>query len=127
MILTQIHTKVLVIPEELKLGAKEALKSRLFVNGWTLGSTLRRVKEFPHEGEQIALAYVPDDSYQNPIGICYKNCLGCLHVFVRKKYRNNGIGSHLINMLFEEGCYGTEGIDPKGKIWLNNGVEFRKY
>jgi len=102
--------------------AKIALKHRLYVSGWFLGETIRKiVKDNPEwcKNYKMALYYYN----KTPVGVCLRTNNKLLMVFVRKSYRNKGIGRKLVKCMKTTGCYGCPGISKsEGKIWYLNGV-----
>ena len=83
--------------DEAKQMAKIALDNRLFVGGWLMWDFYHSIID-GNESIEISLAY--DDS--NPIGACVfynKYCVrwgNLVSVFVKPKYRRNGVGTNLI-------------------------------
>jgi Acetyltransferase (GNAT) domain len=107
-------------------GCKIALKNRLFVNGWTLRDFLWDIVYSPKafKKSKICLAYYNEI----PIGVCLKikhKNNDELMVFVRKRYRKNGIGRKLVSIMKTPKSYGNIGIEKSdGKIWKMNNVSY---
>ena len=110
-------------------GAKLALSNRLFVNGWLLGYELTNITEnvFSSSNYEIWIAF--KDAV--PVGIGLKKQLmkaNKLMVFVRKKYRNRGIGRKIVNLMKDDRSYGLVGIKKaNGKIYKLNGIRLKNY
>lgn len=81
---------------ELLQGASIASKYRLFVNGWMMGEYLRDIK-YGHDDdiEAIIIALMPDKPIASALILNLKDCQ--FQIFVREKYRRQGIGSKMFN------------------------------
>lgn len=105
--------------------ADKALKARLYVSGWCLSGELLYIRDGMPDAEfglySIAIA-IEDDV---PVGVSIVNDSNNLQVFVRKAKRGQGYGRKLVNRIKREGAYGICGADGDGKVFVNNGVEFR--
>ena len=101
--------------------ADVALKNRLYVSGWCLSGELINIRECDNADYRIALAY--EDGV--PVGVAVVTEDKNLQVFVRKAKRGHGYGRQLVNAVKSKGCYGICGADGEGKVFVNNGVNFR--
>ena len=102
---------------------KIALYARLFVNGWALNSIMHTILRGGHRGSIVALAWLDEA----PVGVAVSTTNGVLQVFVRKKYRRQGIGSKLVNAVKREKDVADEGIKGSGVFWDSVGVEYVPY
>lgn len=85
---------------EAKKHIKNAFSARLYVNGWCLRALLKRACRIPDDAIlTISMAYADD----KPIGVAVRpmNRGEAIWVFVREKYRRNGIGKQLVNNIIE--------------------------
>lgn len=87
-----------------------ALSNRLFINSWTLREDLMWAVEHPRQ-YTIELEFVN----KRPVGVALLDKRdGLVSIFVRKKYRRNGVGTKLINKLknsIKKAGYGIVGSD----------------
>lgn len=100
---------------EVSRGADIALKSRLYVSGWSLSCDLQRYRRDPigYRHVKIVLAYDGD----KPVGVVAAEVNGTVQAFVRKSYRRRGIASGMIrNHGITVGYYG-DGIKNSDKFW----------
>lgn len=115
-----INTQML----ENKNKAEIALKNRLFVSGWLLNKILNQVKngfisanlEIYYENElPVGVAVnITEENYND-----YKTM-----IFVKKSYRNKGIGSKLIKQLNPsiDSMVG-KGVPNSVNFWVKNGYK----
>lgn len=86
--------------------AKEALQARLYVPGWDMNPTLHYIINTSNSiNYGVAVAYM--DSVPVGVAIVKTSWNGVVYVFVRKKYRCNGVGRKLVNALISN-YYGGE-------------------
>lgn len=109
-------------PDEIRSGAKLALKNRLFVSGWEMSHFLKDYIECS-----------VDELKPIVIAMCDKVPIGCLmlygnvySIFVRKAYRRQGIGTALMkemNLITDVKDYvGDSGIHGSGRFFESAGV-----
>lgn len=110
MIFSVTNTSTLSNPKAAIADARKALSHRLFVNGWQLREYLIDITDMEITAD-IALAY---NENQVPIGVAItRKDNGFTMVFVRKKYRKQGVGTALVSRLKKE--------NPRG-IWFSDGI-----
>ena len=112
-------------PELAKALALEAIGNRLFVNGWSLRELLIDIanNSSPEYKNSYDIVLVSNGEF-NPVavGVTVKHS-GLTMIFVRKKYRRQGIGS-MIAMLLKKrnaGMYFSEGIEGSEKFFIKVG------
>lgn len=100
---------------EVSRGADIALKSRLYVSGWSLSCDLQRYRRDPigYRHVKIVLAYDGD----KPVGVVAAEVNGTVQAFVRKSYRRRGIASGMIRAHGIKVVYCGDGIDGSYKFW----------
>lgn len=111
-------------PDEIRLGAHFAIRSRLYVAGWEMRSYLEYYTKC-------------DDRHLDPIVIAMVNnkpiaCVmiygGVYCVFVRKAYRRKGVGTAMVKQLMGERrltCYtGEAGIKGSGRFYESMGITY---
>lgn len=100
--------------------AKIALSNKLYVRGWMLKKTLDEMIKSVSTNEKfcISIAYIDE----LPVGCCVlDNERNFLQVYVKKEYRNMGLGTKLVRSLAEvnntsnifsykkgQGCVGSD-------------------
>jgi GNAT superfamily N-acetyltransferase len=98
-----------------------ALSNRLYVAGWTLRNLLLAVVSKDTDPSdinvEIALAF---DGGQ-PVGISFKN-LKVIQCYVSPKYRKQGIGSELVQLLSCPYSYAYLGLDFSKDFWAKNKI-----
>lgn len=93
-----------------------ALKYKLYVSGWLLSHELQYIRDNP-KNNIVLLSYKNNE----PVGVILLNSKNQIMIFVRKQYRNCGIGSKLMNRLFNK-----ISDDRKRKIFAEVGIESSK-
>lgn len=101
-----------------------ALKNRLYVSGWKLSYTFRSIRD--EDWNDTVLLY-----YQKgkPVGVAVIRRDKNIEVFVKKKYRRQGIGTLLVNrckkinskLEAEWGIYGSE------RFWESVNIEWNEW
>lgn len=114
MIFSVTNTSTVSNPRAAIADARKALSHRLFVNGWLLREYLVDITNMDTTAD-IALAY---NENQVPIGVAItKRAGGFTMVFVRKKYRKQGVGTALVMRLKKENKRG---------LWFSDGINGSK-
>ena len=112
MIFSVTNTNTVINPRAAIAVARKALSHRLFVNGWQLREYLIDITDMEITAD-IALAY---NENQVPIGVAItKKDSGFTMVFVRKKYRKQGVGTALVMRLKKE--------NPRIGLWFSEGIK----
>lgn len=102
--------------------AADALRARLFVPGWMLGSELSDIRakcSAENYKTCVAVAYLNGVA----IGVCTSRKWrgytdSTVMIFVRKKHRRCGIGTKLIKKATSKlKGYGSGGVDGADKFW----------
>ena len=101
--------------------AKLAYDNKLYVEGWTLSSTLKMFQQTTSDHYKICLVYF----YGKLVGISLYS--GFVQLFVNSDYRGNGIGKALYNTMVDElnglpFVFG-EGIDGSTELFLTRASE----
>ena len=111
MIFSVTSTSTVSNPKAAIADARKALSHRLFVNGWLLREHLVDITNMEITAD-IALAY---NENQVPIGVAItRKDSGFTMVFVRKKYRKQGVGTALVMRLKKE--------NPRTCLWFSEGI-----
>ena len=101
--------------------ARIAISNRLFVNNWSLHDDLINIRDGNYEYD-IELYY----DHHKPIGIIVYSRRSIIGIFVRKKYRRQGIGTKLVNFVkskystIEEASWGIYGSET---FWQSQDIE----
>lgn len=116
-----------------QINADIALKNRLYVSGWMLSSHLKYIRD--GKLNSIVKLHYEDGK---PVGVVTVNkpyeCFDSkildtntanLEIFVKKIYRNKGIGRKLIAELGEFPKFGGWGIEGSHQFWRKVGVGIR--
>lgn len=112
-------------PKFAEVLALEAIGNRLFVNGWSLRELLIDIAnnsslEYKNNYDIVLVS----NGEFNPIavGVTVKHS-GLTMIFVRKKYRRQGIGSMITMLLKKRNAvvYFSEGIEGSEKFFANVG------
>jgi GNAT superfamily N-acetyltransferase len=101
-----------------------AIKNRLFVPGWLLNAKLHEIKD-GNLSANVNLHYENNVPVAVALEILEENYFEYkTMVFVRKNYRNKGIGSDLIKSLNADFKNAVgKGTDRSIKFWLKNGFK----
>ena len=115
-------------PKFAEVLALEAIGNRLFVNGWSLRELLIDIANkssilCPEYKNNYDIVLVSNGEF-NPIavGVTVKHS-GLTMIFVRKKYRRQGIGSMITMLLKKRNAvvYFSEGIEGSEKFFAKVG------
>lgn len=105
-------TVVLYEGETLKLGAKIAVKHKLYVSGWDLSYRFKDIirSKTPRKDIKLSLVYIDD----TPVAVAYSS-IRSAQAFCRKSERKKGYGSDAVKAIPDintnYGGYGLIGSD----------------
>lgn len=116
-----------------QINADIALKNRLYVSGWMLSSHLKAIRDgrlnsivklHYEDGKPFAVitANKPYEGFDSKI---LDTNTTNLEIFVKKIYRNKGIGRKLVSELGNSLNFGSLGIDGSQQFWEKVGVRFQ--
>ena len=104
---------------------KKCITNRLYVNGWSLRNIYLSILSPLTDDDlfdKIQLITVYEDGNENPIAVLLYSISGCsfptfflpknaINVFVKRKYRKNGIGKQMIDIICQQNEIETNKVD----------------
>lgn len=100
---------------------KLAISNRLYVAGWNLRSLLIAVTSKDTDPADINIEIALAFDGEKPIAISFKN-LKVIQCYVSVKYRQQGIGSELVQLISCPYSYAYLGLDFSKDFWAKNNI-----
>lgn len=103
----------------LKMGAKIALDSRLYIPGWHLSQVLQMFKVSKNTHDRIAIGFLDD------VAVSVAVLDGTtVQAFCRKALRRNGYGGRCVRALRTSTMRAVVGVDGSDKFWQKMGADW---